>query len=213
MFFLTSLYWPRSGRAFLFVYHLPGGGENALDWLAKHSSAIQAIASIAGVFVAVVLAGVTYWYVGVTRAIANSSLQQLGEMKAAAHATMQKNIRTLGDLALRIRNSLAALDADAPRDNQLRAFNQVNESDISRLEVFASQLNNAVILAAESAAVLAIREILATIGDVKGTHPGAGWQMRPGQIENWRRAREGSDRSLHEIENECARILGPEAGV
>lgn len=184
-----------------------------MDWLAKHSSAIQAIASIAGVFVAVVLAGVTYWYVRVTRAIANSSLQQLGEMKAAAHATMQRNTRALGDLALRIRNSLAALDADAPRDNQLRAFNQVNESDISRLEVFSSQLNNAVILAAESAAVVAIREILATIGDVKGTHPGAGWQMRPGQIENWRRARENSDRSLHEIENECARILRPEAGV
>lgn len=55
-----------------------------MDWFAKNAAAIQAIASIAGVFVTAVLVCVTWWYVRVTKRIADSSVQQVNEMRNAA---------------------------------------------------------------------------------------------------------------------------------
>jgi hypothetical protein len=178
-----------------------------MDWFAKNAAAIQAIASVAGVGITAVLVSVTYWYVRVTRTIAQSSLEQVQEMKKAARASRNRNAQALADLAVRIRNGLAGLDPDLPRENQLRAFTQVNESDITRLEVFVSQVDYAPVLASEGTAVVAIREILGTVEHAKNLHPGAGWVLPPERIERWRRAREESDRSLHAVENACQEIL------
>jgi hypothetical protein len=182
-------------------------GKTLMDWFTRNSAAIQAIASIAGVIITAALVGVTYWYVRVTRTIANSSLAQVQEIQKATRASRDRNARALADLAVRIRNGLARLDADLPRADQIRAFTQVNESDITRLEVFASHVDYAPVLASESTAVVAIREILGTVEHAKKLHPGAGWVLPPEQIERWRRAREESDRSLHAVENACQEIL------
>jgi predicted negative regulator of RcsB-dependent stress response len=149
-------------------------GKTLMDWFTRNSAAIQAIASIAGVIITAALVGVTYWYVRVTRTIANSSLAQVQEIQKATRASRDRNARALADLAVRIRNGLARLDADLPRADQIRAFTQVNESDITRLEVFASQVDYAPVLASESTAVVAIREILGTVEHCQKT-PSRRW--------------------------------------
>lgn len=178
-----------------------------MNWFAQNAAAIQAVASIAGAIITAVLVGVTWRYVRLTGTIAASSVNQLQEMKATIRASNLRNVQVLSDLASRVRNSLGRLDADIPRENQLRPFTDVNESDVARLELFASQVDHVPIVAAEAAAVVAIREILGIIADARSVHPDAGWRISNERIARWRRAREESDRSLHEIENECQIIL------
>lgn len=120
-------------------------------------------------------------------------------------------MRALAALVERVRNSLGALDPDGPREEQLRGFMAVSETDAARLEVFASQVDNGSILASTAAAVPAIREILGIVEYAKSVNPGAGWVMPPARITRWQRAREDSDRSLHEIQDECTRLLRVDA--
>jgi len=181
--------------------------EPKVDWFAKNASAIQAIASVVGMLVTTVLAGITYWYVRVTREIAKSSAAQVQQMKEAAQTVQKRSVRTLGSLVSRLRNSLGQLSPDAPIHNQLRVFNEFNEGDITRLEAFVSQIDNGTILAASGTATLAMREIFATIQECKRIPPEMGIQFSNAQIQSWIRARQDSDRSLHEIENECERLL------
>ena len=54
-----------------------------MDWFAKNAAAIQAIAAIVTVVVTLGLAAITYWYVRVTREIANSSAEQVRQMREA----------------------------------------------------------------------------------------------------------------------------------
>src|SRR5215472_12703451 len=58
--------------------------NGVMDWFARNASAIQAIASVVGVLIATVLAGVTYWYVRVTREMARSSAEQVQQFRSAA---------------------------------------------------------------------------------------------------------------------------------
>jgi hypothetical protein len=94
----------------------------------------------------------------------------------------------------------------APIHNRLREFNGLSEGDITRLEAFVSQIDNATILAASGTATVAMREILATVQECKRIRPEMGIPFSNEQVQSWRRARENSDRSLHEIENECERL-------
>lgn len=145
----------------------------------------------------------------VTRSIAESSAEQVKQMKEAAHNAEKRNVQTLRTLASRLRNSLGQLSPDAPIHNQLREFNELSEGDITRLEAFVSQIDNAAILAASGAATVAMREILATIQECKRIRPEMGIPFSNSQLQSWVRARQNSDRSLHEIENECQLILRP----
>ena len=176
----------------------------------QNAAGIQAIASVASALIAFVLVVVTWRYVSLTNKIAESSAAQVKEMREAAAEAQTRNTRALADLARRMRNSLAVLDADAPRENQVRHFEQVKESDIARLEVLAPQIDNAEISGSASDAVASIRDILAIVNLFKAVNPGAGVAFPNEQGLRWQRAREGSDRSLHMIEDECRRLLGDE---
>lgn len=179
-----------------------------MDWVSHNAAAIQAIASIIGVLITAALAGITYWYVRVTREIAKSSALQVKQMRDEAQAKEKRNARALGALVSSIRNTLGALEPDAPRHDQLTIFNRIGESDIIYFQTLASQVDNAVTLAAASAAVTEMREILGTVQEAKRVARGAGWLLSNEQIQCWRSARQNSDRDLHAIEDECERLAG-----
>lgn len=178
-----------------------------MNWFTAHSAAIQSIASVVAVLITAYLATITRRYVQLTGAIAQSSATQVQEMKNAAAEAKKRNAQALTDLATRIRNSLARLDADIPRDAQLRHFDQVTDGDCARLEMFAQQIGNGTISASAGAAVVAIRDILHVGHLIKSVNVGTGLRITQQMIDDWRRAKEESDRSLHAIQDECARLL------
>jgi hypothetical protein len=179
-----------------------------MGWFARNSAAIQAIASLLGIITTAVLVAITFWYVRVTRQIAESSVEQVRLIKAAAKATQQRNVKALGALAASIRNTLAGLEPDEPRYEQFVAFNQIAESDIAYFQVLASQVDSSAVLAAASAVVVAIREIFGAIQRAKLLERKDQWFVSDVQLTRWKRAKEESDRRLHEIEKDCAEIVG-----
>ena len=177
-----------------------------MDWLAKNAAAIQAIGAIVGALTTVALAYITYSYVRLTGKIAESSTEQVRLIREAAKATQLITVRTVATVAARIRNSLAKLDSDSPRNEQLYAFTEVNEGDITHLETLTWQVGDSARLAAGSAATVALREVFETIKWTKDTE--SKYSPSPVRIEHWKRAKEESDRRLHAIETECQNIVG-----
>jgi hypothetical protein len=180
-----------------------------MDWFAKNAASIQAIASIAGVIITAVLAGITWWYVRVTRDIAASSAEQVRQMRALALESQERSTRGIEALASRLRSTLAELKTDEPSLGQLMEFTKLTEADIVLLDALALQTTNALIIEQASGAISAMRELFDTIQWVK-KYEG---RLSSSQERNtrWKRAREQSDKSLHAIEDECARLLKQEA--
>lgn len=179
-----------------------------MDWFAKNASAIQAIASVVGVAITAALACITYWYVRVTKRIAESSAEQVKQFREASRVVIRQNARALAVVALRIRTSFGAgnLDSDAPRYKQLQAFTQVNNDDISLIETLAKNLNSAEISISAGKAVVAMREVLGFIEHAKQKPETFGSATSPPEATRWRRALEESERSLHFIQDECERL-------
>src|SRR5690349_14470306 len=87
-----------------------------MDWFSRNAAAIQAISSIAGVVISAILAGITYWYVRITRELAKSSTEQVTQMRQIFELQQQEKrrenaqlARNLQMLARRTRSSIEAV--------------------------------------------------------------------------------------------------------
>jgi hypothetical protein len=176
-----------------------------VKWFSDHAPAIQAFASISGLIVAAVLAWLTGRYVYLTREIANSSLQQVQHLKDAARLSHQQNSRALWSLALRIRVSLAELDAAIPKHRQLRGYSLITTGDIVDMEALSRQIGgDAVVYAAKAA--MSLRFILGLIEKAKSVNETTGWMASEDEVKKWKAAMEMAPQMLGQLEQTSSSI-------
>lgn len=181
-----------------------------MGWFAKNSAAIQAIASIAGVLISLILAGITYWYVRITREVAQSSSEQVRGMREAFDRQQQERreeqaqlARTLELLARRIRSNIEAATFSHAG---LRALAQPTSAEVTDLEILSRQLGNKTVLSAGNRAVVGLRHALSLVDRVKPIHPSIGWIPVEEERQFWNEAVEITVTNLRAIENECQRL-------
>ena len=188
-----------------------------MDWFAKNSAAIQAIASIVGVIIAGVLAGVTYWYVRLTQEIARSSAEQVKQMReAAALGKMQEREnqrQLLQALQVLAKRSRASIQATQFSYAGLRVFAQPTDVDVDDLERMSRQTGNDKISASMNRAIIGLRHILPLVAKVRDIHPGLGWIPSSENQRYWQDAVNAAAQGLQELEEECARLLKQEADL
>jgi hypothetical protein len=188
-----------------------------MNWLGEHSAAVQAIASIVGVIITAVLAGITYWYTRVTRSIAESSVEQARLMRQAAELSQQQAkqhkrqlARTIAVLAQRSRVGLEAVPFSHAA---MRAYTQPTDTDINDIERIAREIGNDRILASANRAVTSLRSVLSIVLDAKSVKPEIGWVPGPERRSYWDMAVTASIDSLKEIETEAQTIFTAESGI
>lgn len=176
-----------------------------MNWLDTHASAIQALASIAAVAVTVVLAVLTWWYVRLTRSLADTALQQMEHVKHAATTARRQAAISLEALAKRLRLPLAALDPTGPKPKQVREYSLLSRDDISDLEELAREVNAEAMRYAGKAAV-SLRKILGVIEDAKPVNPTLGWRPSDTQVKVWVGAMDAGPKMLEKLENVCREV-------
>ena len=148
---------------------------------------------------AAILAGLTARYVRLTREIASSSLAQVRHLKEVAKVAQQQGASALASLALRVRVSLAELDATSLRHRQLRSFSLLADRDLTDMEALARQVHPEAVTYAAKASI-SLRAILGLIEKAKSIHESQGWIARDEEVERWRVAMEAAPRMLTELE-------------
>lgn len=173
-----------------------------MNWFKENAAAIQALSSVAALLVAGVLAGLTAWYVWLTRGIATSSLEQVKHIRETARVIQQQNARALESLALRIRVALGQLNSDAPKHKELRAFSLLTEHDIADLQVLARQVDDRAIISTSDVAG-PLRVIHGMLQRAKDINEGTGWTPTEQEVGSWKTAMETAHRILQEVETTC----------
>jgi hypothetical protein len=188
-----------------------------MDWFSQNAPAIQAIASIAGILISAVLAGITYSYVRITRELAQSSAEQVRQMREAFELQRQEReasqaqlARTLQVLARRIRSSIEAATFSHAG---LRALAQPTAAEVTDLETMSRGLGNKTILNAGNRAVIGLRHALSLVDRVKPIHPAMGWIPTNEEQVFWNEVVQTSISNLKQIENECEALLRMEPHV
>jgi hypothetical protein len=176
-----------------------------MNWLKENSAAIQALASLAALSVAVILAWLTYRYVRLTRDIATSSLEQVKHIREAVTIERERHARALASLSLRIRTSFGGLNADVPRHKELRGYSQFTEREIADIEALARQVGGPVLDSA-SQTVASLRTMQDMIQKAKQINEVQGWIPTQQEMQAWRRAIESAHRGLQEIEAACQNV-------
>ncbi len=158
-----------------------------MNWLNENATAIQALSGIAVLLVTGVLALLTSRYVRLTRDIANSSLEQIRLIRESARVVLQQNASALKALAFHIRVGLGqAVSPDAPRHNELRAFDVLAERDIADLQTLAKNVNVVAITSARDAAAH-LRVIYAMVQTAKAIPLEMGWIPTPADTTRWKK--------------------------
>jgi hypothetical protein len=176
-----------------------------MNWFKENAAAVQAFASLASLIVAAILAWLTFRYVRLTKAIADSSLEQVKHIREAAELARRQNAQALASLALRLRTIFGGLNADVPTHRQLRGFSQFSEGEIADIEALARQVGGSVLDSA-SRAVPALRTMQGMIQRAKEINESLGWIPTPQETQTWRKAVEEAHRGLQEIEVACQNI-------
>ena len=173
-----------------------------MDWLDHHAGSVQALAAAGALLVTITLAGLTAWYVRLTRSIASSALAQVEHLKLTARTTQLQAARSLEALSLRIRVPLSQLSADAPQHAQLLEYNQLTDQEIADLEALARQVSeDAITYAGKS--VVSLRAIRGLIKEAQGVNRTTGWYANDNQTRAWKTAMEAGPRMLIELEKSC----------
>lgn len=184
-----------------------------MNWLNDNAAAIQALSGVAVLVVTGLLARLTSRYVRLTRDIANSSLEQVRLLRESMRADLQHNASALHALALGLRTGIGQqLDPETPKHNQLRAFAILTEREITDLQALANRVGGQAITSAGEAAghLRVIHEMVQT---AKGISEAMGWTPKAEDKARWRKAVEGADRSLQEIQVACQRVVESTAAV
>ena len=178
-----------------------------MDWFAKNAAAIQAIASIVGVLITAALAGITYWYVRVTREIAKSSADQTRQMKEAAELAnhqMKENRRQLArNLRALAHRSRLSLESVVFNHSAMLSYTQPTEDDISEIQIMSRQTCDDKILLSANVAVVALRHVLAIVEKAGNIKPSAGWIPSQEDTQKWTKLSQGASKALQDIETQC----------
>ena len=173
-----------------------------MNWLRDNGAAIQAFASIGGLLITLVLAGLTAWYVRVTKTIATSALDQVKHLKETTRVAQQQAARSLEALSKRIRLPLVGLDPTAPKHRPLAEYGLLSQEDVTYLETLARDVNADAIRYAGKAAV-SLRKILALMEQARQVNFGTGWIPSSDQIRDWREAMDAAPKMLTSLEATC----------
>jgi hypothetical protein len=173
-----------------------------LDWVSTNASAVQAFAALASLLVAAILAGLTAWYVKLTHAIAQSSLEQVRHLKQLSDLSRRKDALAAESLARRIRVPLADIRDLPPNHDRLRSYAQLAERDIGDLQSLARSVGGDAISHAAKAAV-SLRSILNLLEKNRAVDVRVGWIPQSSELEEWRTALEAAPRMLELFEDVC----------
>lgn len=176
-----------------------------MNWLANHSTAIQALAAVATTFVTVVLVVLTGRYVRLTREIAASSAEQLRQARELI--LDQRRRRADASIALidRIRPPLAALDPSPILVDRLASFAHLNRDDIAELEALARDLDSrATHLAGKTAH--ALRQLVLLLERATQTNPDHGWLPTEQDHKHWYESHQAALKCLDELREICREL-------
>jgi hypothetical protein len=106
-------------------------------WLNANAAAVQALASVIALLVTVVLAGLTAWYVSVTRTIATAAAAQARALQEATGRVDAAALRGLASHLTRLNIAVGLLNEQSPNEPELRTKFQLTSDDGNQLERLA----------------------------------------------------------------------------
>ena len=176
--------------------------RHPMNWLGTNSTAIQAMAAIANVAVAVILAFLTAKYVRLTRSIAQASADQIGYMRDLATSTRKQQASALAALVTRLRVPIAALPPDSPDHSKLYHYAQLAEDDIRTLETLARGVDAQAITLASKAAV-PLHNVIGFIRQARGIALNYGWTPTEAEKARWYEAHQSALGRLDDLASHC----------
>lgn len=110
-----------------------------MDWLNTYASAIQALGAVVSALATVALIVITWRYVALTRALAETATQQLDFQRASARAQREELRRELLACAKHLRSLLAHLPTDRSKAEGVRDVAMWKDEDLANFQRVASQ--------------------------------------------------------------------------
>ena len=147
-----------------------------IEWLNRNAGAVTAIASV-------VLAGLTGWYVVITRQIALASRETLRHSVEAQQAARRQAERALRALVRRLSEMAAAVPVPLGV-NTVQRIPLWSDDDLRDLEALAREAEGADLEAA-SLAVKNLRHIATIIAEIKRDEAGVGWNANKHSPPVW----------------------------
>lgn len=171
-----------------------------MSWFNANAPAIQAIATLASVLMAVVLALITARYVRLTSEILATARLELDFMKAERSAAFEERRRRLLSLIFHLRMIATVFSSEHGRAEQIRHVPLWSESDPDDLRILAVSFGSAAAeLAGEAARHLAtIRELAM---QVQRTPTAVGVDWNRFAWDRWSSAIQGAERCLQSVAN------------
>jgi hypothetical protein len=148
--------------------------SNLWAWFNANTAAVQALASVVGLLVTIVLARLTAKYVSLTRTIATAAATQLQALQEATARVDAAALRGLAFHLTRLNIAVGLLNETSPSDQELRFHFQLTYDDGDQLARLAQAC--IVDIQAELAPCAASIRWLVDLADrVRSVNPGIGY--------------------------------------
>lgn len=163
-----------------------------LNWIGAHASAIQTLGTV-------VLVGITWWYVRLTKRLVDNGREQLAETRAMFEAQTGIGRAKLSAHAARLMETLNGLPAQNVHETQLRHCNMWSEGDERTLHDLGALLGPQMVegVAETVASLVWIRQLYNRIADV---NPAMGYRVADAENRNMTMHRERALAHLREME-------------